>query len=184
MQTTWLEAFRRAATQPLIVSLATVTVDGTPQVRSMVCRRIGDDGSLWFTSDSRSEKNRQLAANPKVSAVFYSHDLREQFRFTGIAETISQTTAAGPQTDDRVELWRQMRPESRAMFRWPPPGSPKVRDDAEFPGRDDEPLPPDTFHLIVLRPRVVEHLILSRHPHSRSRWTLKNADWQLQDLNP
>jgi PPOX class probable FMN-dependent enzyme len=176
----WLELFRTATAteRPLILSLATVDAEGHPQVRSVVCRRIGSDGSLWVASDARSAKNAQLAADPHAAVVCWIANTREQFRFAGPVEIVSEESPS----QDRVDLWREMTAESRAMYFWPVPGAPREGSN-EFLTDNDDPIPPRSFEILILRPNEVEHLRLSVRPHDRTRWTL-NDEWNLERLNP
>jgi PPOX class probable FMN-dependent enzyme len=181
MTPAWLVLFRTATAteRPLILSLATVGAVGHPQVRSVVCRRIESDGSLWFSSDSRSAKHAQLTAHPYAAAVCWIATTREQFRFAGSVEIVSEESPS----QDRIDLWREMTRESRAMFFWPAPGTPRETNDTQFAPESDAPLPPPSFEILILRPHEVEHLRLSIRPHDRTRWTLTNG-WNVERLNP
>ena len=182
----WLDLFRRAAGDlrgppPLIGTLATVDLWGSPRARSVVCREVGYDGSAWFTSDARSEKNDHLSRMPRAEFVCWLPVSREQFRLFGHVELIS-TGQGNPA--ERLRHWRQLTDASRAMFHWPAPGGPRVDDPAAFPAAiGAETDPPATFEVIVLRPTVVEHLRLSEHPHRRTRWR-KEDGWRAAELNP
>jgi pyridoxamine 5'-phosphate oxidase len=175
----WLELLRTstASARPLIVALASVDSKGCPHVRSVICRKIDEDGSLWFASDARSGKNSQIRPSPMVEVVCWLPATREQFRLAGEVSIIS-----GSMTESR-ELWRRMTPQSRAMFFWPAPGEKKTLDDPSFTRSSDAAQPPPAFELIVLHPTTVEHLMLSPHPHRRRRWTLGN-EWQSEEINP
>jgi PPOX class probable FMN-dependent enzyme len=178
MAVPWLDAFRSVAARPLILSLATVAGNGGPDVRSVICRRVEDDGSLWFTSDARSGKDAQLAMNSNVAAVYWAPATREQFRFWGGSEILNESSG----NPSREELWKELTAETRAMFFWPPPGEPRVTD-SRFVAASEAESPPATFDAIVLRPSRVEHLALSMHPHRRTRWTF-STHWTTEDLNP
>ena len=51
----WIEEFRKRAGEnsaaPLVVTMATCDAGGSPRARSVVVRRIGDEGALWIASD-------------------------------------------------------------------------------------------------------------------------------------
>lgn len=178
----WIELFRTAtaSTQPLVMSLATVDSEGRPRVRSVVCRSIADDGSLWFASDARSGKNTQLRTGPSngaVEVVAWLPVTREQFRLSGVARVIPSGA------EESRQMWEEINPESRAMYFWPPPGEARTPDDSAFIRTSDAPLPPPTFEVIVLQPTSVEHLSLAMHPHQRRRWTMER-NWGCEELNP
>jgi PPOX class probable FMN-dependent enzyme len=173
------DAIDRGSFRPVILSLATVDSEGHPHVRMVVCRRIGDDGSLWIASDARSGKHVQLAARPEAAAVCWIGSTREQFQFEGKVQVFGDSSGS----PDRIGLWREISPESRALFFWPAPGRPRERDEACFVASSDAVTPPDSFEILVLRPSQVEYLGLSVHPPHRLRWTLLQG-WRPELLNP
>jgi hypothetical protein len=141
----------------------------------VICRRIGEDGSLWFTSDSRSAKMSEIAAHRRAAVVCWLPDSREQYRFCGPVELVNDESL-------RQQFWDALTPETRAMFFWPEPGAPRSANSA-FAPTANAPGPPGTFSLLSLRPVSVEHLMLSNYPHRRRRWTLATS-WQREKLNP
>jgi pyridoxamine 5'-phosphate oxidase len=177
VQQSWTDLLRAAveAVNPNVFSLATVDSNGDPQVRSIICRRIADDGSLWFTTDSRSAKVGEFLAHPQAAAIFWLPESRQQFRFSGLVRFMTDDAA-------RAEIWRELTPETRAMFFWPEPGRPRASDSSFVPS-SAEIVPPQTFSLLSLQPTIVEHLLLSSHPHRRRRWMIADA-WRVEELNP
>lgn len=161
------------------MALATVDAAGAPRVRSVVCRKVDDDGSLLFASDTRSEKHDQLVRDPRAEAVCWLPTIREQFRFAGAVELIGGDFLEG----SRIEIWRSMPPQSRAVFSWPSPGTPKDWPDERFAQSVDVPEPPKNFEILSLIPHAVERLELSRHPHRRTRWRSATG-WLPEELNP
>ncbi len=69
------------------MSLATVDGAGKPDVRVVLLRKIDEQGLVFFT-DSRSNKARELAANPAAAACLYWEPTEEQARVTGHVETL------------------------------------------------------------------------------------------------
>jgi len=178
----WLPILRDSlkqqfGTKPAIMTLASVDVQGAPQARSVVCRRITDDGELWVVSDARSGKQSDLNANPNSSLLFWLPDLRRQFR-------ICSTHVLG--IDEAEELWPTLSDATRAMFTWPAPGD-TFDDSTVFPAElpASEP-PPEFYELIVFIPLTVEMLDLTAHPHRRIRWEKPNPDanWAERRVNP
>jgi pyridoxamine 5'-phosphate oxidase len=166
--------------KPWVATLATVDADGRPRARSVVCRRLLDDGTTWYASDARSGKNADVRARPDAEAVFWLAGQREQFRLLGRVEVLGEGTEA----PERLALWREMSDTARALFAWPPPGQPRVTDPASFQERLGAHVPPPaSFEVLVLRPEQVERLGLSFHPHNRRRWRAADG-WQGIALNP
>jgi len=66
----WVEDARLAGDpMPEAMCLATASADGTPSARFVLARGL-DEGLVFFTN-YRSEKGRDLAANPRAAAVFH-----------------------------------------------------------------------------------------------------------------
>ena len=64
------------------MSLATVSADGKPSVRTVLLKGVDQRGFIFFTNyDSR--KGQELAANPNASLVFYWPDLERQVCVAG-----------------------------------------------------------------------------------------------------
>jgi pyridoxamine 5'-phosphate oxidase len=163
--------------RPRIVALATVDERGRPRVRSVVCRRIEEDGTLWVASDARSAKNRHIRANPAVEVVFWLPAAREQFRLAGTASFLDDHAA-------RERVWRELSDESRALFAWPEPGEPAEQDASAFA----EGIPagdaiPESFEVLLVHPEEVERLELRPFPHRRTRWR-QDEGWRATRVNP
>lgn len=181
--TVWVDEFRAAldaefAARPRVGALATVDGEGRPRVRSVVCRRVEDDGSLWVVSDARSEKNAQAAARPFGEMAFWLPSRREQFRLSGGLAVVSG--------DDprRILAWRNLSDSARALFFWDHPGVPIFEESGENPERIGAEAPiPSSFELLVLSPDRVEALDLNRHPHRRRRWRVSEG-WAVEEINP
>lgn len=178
MSVPWLDIIRDAI-KNAVLALATVDSNGHPRVRSVICRRIDDDGSLLITTDARSDKHAQLRSHAEAAAVIWLEETREQVRFVGRVEILG----ADSSSQERIELWQEMPPQSRAMFFWPTPGLPRESDDAAFLSSSEAMLPPVVFEVLKLRPKQVEYLGLTAHPHLRLRWTMGER-WECEELNP
>ena len=174
----WLKAFRTAIETvkiPIVLSLATVDRNGDPRVRSVVCRRVDDNGALWITSDARSSKNTELKSHPRVAASCWLMDLGLQFQFAGDAKIDRDP-------DRRQAVWASLKGKTKATFLGPDPGTARSHADHFVTDCDDE-YPPESFSLIILRPTQVELLDVRPSPHLRWRWVLQ-SEWQILELNP
>jgi pyridoxamine 5'-phosphate oxidase len=176
----WLDALRSDLERtpgPRVATLA--TVDGTSaEARSVVVRHIGDDGSLTFTSDARSDKNRQLRANPSATLLFWLPMTKRQYRLAG------HVAIAPPDDPRRAAQWARMNDGARSLFLWPPPGDPRDAD-AGFPSAVPAETPvPASFELLVFTPVRVELLDLTGSPHLRKRWLPSADGWSGQTINP
>lgn len=174
MQRDWIELLRAALAdefgdgKPHICTLATVDEDGNPDARSVVCRWIDEAGRLYFASDARSEKGRQLRRCPAAAAVFWLPRRREQFRLRGKPVEILDAT---PNPPLRQQIWQDLSPASRALFAWPPPGAERGENESAFPRELDAATPiAPTFAVLSFYADEVQHLDLNPHPHERTVW--------------
>ena len=183
----WVAALTRALAEefgedrPRVCTLATVDKSGAPRARSVICRRVGEDGSAWFLNDGRSEKAEHLKAVPQAEVVFWMPTVREQYRLSGSVKVVP----AAPDDPVRLDFWRSLSDATRATYFWPSPGAKRIDEDDEFAREVPSTIPPPpNFHVLVLRPRRVEQLQLTPHPHRRRRWMLA-GNWSVAaEVNP
>ncbi len=84
----WLEeATEQAVTpNPNAMALATVSADGQPSVRQVLCKSMDHEaGSLVFYTNLQSPKSRDLQANPRCEVCFFWDPLQRQARVRGVA---------------------------------------------------------------------------------------------------
>ncbi len=84
--TRWLAEAREGRVQrnPSAICLATVSPDGQPEARLLLCRGLdAERGFLVFYSNRESAKGRALAAKPRACAVFHWDALERQARISG-----------------------------------------------------------------------------------------------------
>lgn len=179
----WLHPLRAAiageAGRPTVLALATVDAAGDPQVRCMVCRRVDELGQLWMTSDSRGAKHEQILRHPRAAAVAWFPSSRQQFRFSGPVKILDRSSPG----HYYLELWQSLSPEVRATFFWPAPGQLRSVPDEVFAKSSESAQPPESFHVLVMTPIIVDCLSLALHPHGRTRWK-HDAAWTDTQHNP
>jgi pyridoxamine 5'-phosphate oxidase len=84
----WLEeaARRRVRRNPNAMSLSTVTADGQPANRIVLCKAFhAEPGYLVFYTNYHSHKARDIQANPRVAVNFHWDALGRQVRLQGHA---------------------------------------------------------------------------------------------------
>lgn len=82
----WLqEALTSDEEEPTAMVVSTVDADLQPHARVVLLKELTQEGLVFFTNYS-GNKGRQLAENPKVSALFFWQSLERQVRITGTAE--------------------------------------------------------------------------------------------------
>jgi pyridoxamine 5'-phosphate oxidase len=83
--------------EPTAVSVATVGVDGAPNVRTVLARFLDDRGP-GFVSSLHSTKATELAADPRIALAYTWPGLFRAIRFRGSAEPIA--------ADELEAYWR------------------------------------------------------------------------------
>ena len=83
------------------MTLATADSEARPSARIVLLKHFDDDGFCWY-SDARSQKGRDLEANPLAALLFHWRDLSRQVRVHGTVARLSGEDA---------EKYFLMRPE-------------------------------------------------------------------------
>ena len=180
----WLDDLRAALKRefgaaPTVMTLATVDRAGAPHARSVICRRIDDEGRLYIAADTRSEKSSQLRGDHRAEVVSWMPGARVQYRLTGEMKIVSF-----PEDEPlRREVWREMSNEARSLFFWPTPGVAADSDDAFAQAVAADVAPPRTFEVLILEPRQVDRVTIGTHPHRRRVWRA-DTKWSGVDVNP
>lgn len=165
------------------MSLATVSGDGRPSVRTVLLKHVDESGLIFFT-DARSRKGRDLAANKAASICMYWEPIEEQVRVDGYVESVSTQTvaddfAARPRAG-QVMLWAST--QSHALDSME---SLRARmSELETTLADPAPIPPDwTGYRLV--PDYIETWRGSRDRlHERIAYQQRMDGWQKQWLQP
>jgi pyridoxamine 5'-phosphate oxidase len=84
------EACASQVPEPNAMSLATVSPEGAPSLRTVLLKYFDRQGLVFFTNHE-STKARQIAANPQVALLFFWAELERQTKILGKAEKISTT---------------------------------------------------------------------------------------------
>ena len=89
----WLaEAVEKEPNDPNAMAVATVDLDGLPDVR-MVLLKDADARGFVFYTNLESAKGEQLAANPQAALLFHWKSLRRQVRVRGAVSRVSDAEA-------------------------------------------------------------------------------------------
>lgn len=183
----WLSsAGDREVREPLSMTLATASADGTVSARTVDVKRIEQRG-LVFGSSSVSLKGRQLAENPRAALQVYWRETMQQLRFEGVIETLSDA--------DSDALFADRSPASRAATTVARQSAPFDADatlgalidaagDLLAQHGDDVPRPADwvAYRLV---PLAVEFWHGSRdRMHRRLRYSRTTDGWAIEHLQP
>ena len=98
-------------------AVATIGTTGLPRIRIVILRAVDSEtNTLRFHTDVRSQKCKDLAVNPNISAVFYDEPSRTQVRVDGFATLHGQDALADAS-------WHAAQPMSRLTYgTMPAPG--------------------------------------------------------------
>ncbi len=151
-------------------ALASLGLDGAPQVRTVVLRHA--DPALWqltFYTDSRSTKVLELQKNSQVTLVFWSKRLGWQIRL----QTRVTVHTDGPEV---AAAWGrvQQSPSAGDYLSLVAPGSP-LQLQADSPGQSEQ------HHLAVLSAQAMslDWLELARAGHRRAFMTPTTLEWRV-----
>jgi pyridoxamine 5'-phosphate oxidase len=182
----WLEAAAAAGwREPNAMALATCDALGQPHCRMVLCKQIDADGIVFFTN-ARSDKGRQLAANPRAAATFWWAAPRErQVRIEGMV---------APVADSLSDEYFHSRPRTAQLASAASPQSEVVSGREELERRVAE-LAQATAEQRVPRPahwhgyRITAQRIefwqgRAARLHDRFRFDRQPAGWQIERLAP
>jgi len=166
------------------LQLATVTQENRPANRTVVFRGFyGDKDCLKFAIDSRSEKVRQIVANPWAEACWYFTQTREQFRFSGLLHLVQVDNADMALQQVRHASWQELSDNARLQFAWAYPRQPRAVD-ANFNPPAPGPIEPlANYCLLLLEPMQVDYLNLLGNPQNRYIYSRKD-EWTMEEVNP
>jgi pyridoxamine 5'-phosphate oxidase len=121
----WYAAWREVAVgEPDAVVVASATPDGRPSVRTVLLRRFGPEGFVFFTN-RESRKGRELAANHRAALLFPWHPVGRQVIVEGTvaasddeaSDAYWETRARGSQIAATASPQSQVVPDRGALER-------------------------------------------------------------------
>lgn len=105
----WLEeAVHSKIAEPNAMSLATVSENGTPNVRIVLLKGVGDR-SIQFFTNYNSKKGQDLSCNPNAAVNFWWPELERQVRIKGTAEKVDRQAS---------DEYFQSRPRESKLGAW------------------------------------------------------------------
>ena len=151
-----------------------------PQLRTVILRQtVIEHRTLYFYTDSRSEKRQQLSANPALSWLFYHPEKKVQIRAIGKAIIHYQNLLT-------LEHWQLLSTYSRKTYSTiQAPSTPllHVSDDLPPVWKTSTITLADTeyayvnFAVIACKIHQLEWLNLQRSGHQRAQFNFEHGDW-------
>ena len=181
----WLdEAIAAGCLEPTGMALSTVTSEGRPRVRMVLCKGVSEEGVRFFTN-YESAKAVELEASGFAAVAFWWDKLARQIRVEGSVERLSRAES---------EAYFAVRPRESQLGAWASPQSQPVASrealDALQVAAEERfaggPVPcPSHWGGYLIRPVRVEAWMggLGRL-HDRLVWELEGATWRLTRLAP
>jgi pyridoxamine 5'-phosphate oxidase len=83
------EAQQAEINEPNAMSIATVSKDNIPSIRTVLLKLYDENGFVFFTNYT-SQKAQEIETNPNVALLFTWIGLERQIRITGVAKKISK----------------------------------------------------------------------------------------------
>jgi len=181
---TWLDDARDATGQPLAMTLATATPDGSPSARVVLLRGLDEHGLTFFTNRT-SRKGDELRLNPRAAVAMHWWELGRQVRVEGVVEEVSM--------DESTAYW-ETRPRGSQIAAWASAQSQLLVDRAELDARvadveerfagGEVPLPPFWGGYRIV-PALVELWIhRDNRLHDRFRYAREGTGWRGERLAP
>lgn len=138
----WYEEAAARSRAPEAMAVASLSPDGVPSVRMVLCKGFDERGFVFFTN-YESRKGLDLTANPRAALLFYWEALGRQVRIEGqVTRTSAQETAAYVHSRPRrSQLSALASPQSRTVESraWL---EQRVSELASHHGDDELPVPP------------------------------------------
>ncbi|WP_295880554.1 pyridoxamine 5'-phosphate oxidase family protein [uncultured Thiohalocapsa sp.] len=163
------------------VQLASIGLDGTPRVRTVVLRGVDRAArQLRVHTDRRSPKFAELAERPPVEVCAYDPRSKIQIRVRGRADLATAEAADAP--------WAATQPGSRACYRAPaapgaPVDDPRLLDPAPAPPADAE-AGREHFSVVLVTLAHIDWLYLAARGHRRACFEWHEGRWRGAWLAP
>lgn len=164
------------------LQLATIGLDGSPQLRTIVLRGCDrDKATVSFVTDMRSPKVAEIMRDPRVSLVGFDGEKSAQLRLSGIATVVADEVA-------RKSMWDRLRHRTLVLFDAPfAPGTPvddEGRPLVRIPEDDGSADPYERFAVLDVIIDRAEWLDLATESHERRRFLRRGGEWDAVRLTP
>ncbi len=182
----WMSDAQQAGLpEPTAMVLATASLDGRPRARTVLLKA-HDQAGFTFYSNRTSRKGRDIAANPRVCAVFPWYPMQRQVTVEGSVSTLSREDS---------EPYYRSRPRGSQLGAWASRQSQVIGSRAELDDRAAEleqrwappatiPMP-DFWGGYLLVPETVEFWQAGRFRlHDRLRYRRRDDGWTIERLSP
>jgi pyridoxamine 5'-phosphate oxidase len=181
----WLdEAIAAGCLEPTGMALSTVTAEGRPRVRMVLCKGVSEEGIRFFTNHE-SAKAVELEASGFAAVAFGGDKLARQIRVEGSIERLPRAES---------EAYFAVRPRESQLGAWASPQSQPVASRAALDALQAAveerfagglvPCPPHWGGYLIRPTRVEAWMGGLGRLHDRLVWEREGTDWRLTRLAP
>uniref|UniRef100_A0A7S3Z9J6 Pyridoxamine 5'-phosphate oxidase Alr4036 family FMN-binding domain-containing protein n=1 Tax=Lotharella globosa TaxID=91324 RepID=A0A7S3Z9J6_9EUKA len=182
--------------QSRIIYVATISEKGLPTVRTCIFRGF-QRGGVVIATDKRTNKVKQLKdkEKPVAQVLWYFQGQKQQFRLTGMVETIDSETKSEDQQKIRSNFWEKMGSRSKKWNTGPTPSAPTAKTPSAKAQAEEEEIQReggfameeegfDNFALLILHPVSVDWSDVAFGEHKLYEKDSQDANWHALRLNP
>ena len=155
--------------------MATVGLENTPRVRTVVFRGWTDSFEMVIFTDKRSQKVSELELNNNAAICWFFPKSKCQFRFRGISKMDIGKNAEF--------YWNQLDDHSKSMLSWPKPCDKFSLYKTEKEFVNNKTYDSHNFVLLKIKFNHVDQLLLHKPIHIRKQWKEKEK-WIEERINP
>jgi pyridoxamine 5'-phosphate oxidase len=181
----WLdEAIAAGCLEPTGMALSTVTAEGRPRVRMVLCKGVSEEGVRFFTNHE-SAKAMELEASGFAAVAFWWDKLARQIRVEGSVERLPRAES---------EAYFAVRPRESQLGAWASPQSQVVASREALDALQAEveerfagvpvPCPPHWGGYLIRPHRVEAWMGGVGRLHDRLVWEQEGAGWRRSRLAP
>lgn len=182
----WLQdAITHQLPEPNAMSLATMGLDGSPNVRTVLLKGVDQRGFCFFTN-YESHKGQELEAHPRAAVCFLWTTRQRQVVVRGVVSKLARADA---------ERYFALRPYGNQIGAWASTQSVVIPDREWLEARAEEfrqkypegqPVPcPDNWGGYALKPDEIEFWQGRRSRlHDRLHYRFRDGVWQRERLSP
>ncbi|MCM5664077.1 pyridoxamine 5'-phosphate oxidase family protein [Galbibacter mesophilus] len=148
-------------------TMATIGINNSPRLRTVVLRDVKEDLTISLFTDRRSKKVTHLKENNNVCLLFFNHNDMLQLKVDGKAFL---------EEDDKVlkKAWKKMKESGKKDYRSAQDPGSKVKDPEMIEYLDTS----HHFAIIHIIPSKIEYLELKKEQHVRALFSKEDGVWE------
>ncbi|MDG3583872.1 MULTISPECIES: pyridoxamine 5'-phosphate oxidase family protein [Galbibacter] len=154
-------------------TMATIGINHSPRLRTVVLREVQDDLALTIYTDKRSKKVTHLKENNNVCLLFFNHNEMLQLKVDGKAFL---------EADEKIiqHGWKQVKVSSKKDYSTSRDPGTKIKDPEMIEYLENV----NHFAIIHIIPSKIEYLQLKKDKHIRVLYAKEPTGWEGTFLVP